>query len=69
MLLIILAFWSAAAAARGGEPASETANNKTDPSAIEYGELYQMPPKSKLPSEEIAILTRWSISCRILKAG
>ena len=37
--------------------------------AINYGELYQMPPKSKLPSEEIAILTRWSISCRILKAG
>ena len=37
--------------------------------AINYGELYQMPPKSKLPSEEIAILTRRSISCRILKAG
>jgi len=28
-------------------------------SAIEYGDLYQMPPKSKLPAEEIAILTRW----------
>ena len=36
VLLIILAFWSAAAAARGGEPASETANNKTDSSAIEF---------------------------------
>ena len=35
VLLIILAFWSAAAAVRGGEPPSETANNKTDPSAIE----------------------------------
>ncbi|MGA8347412.1 MAG: c-type cytochrome domain-containing protein [Isosphaeraceae bacterium] len=35
VLLIILAFWSPAAAARGGEPPSETANNKTDPSAIE----------------------------------
>jgi uncharacterized membrane protein len=34
VLLIILAFWSAAAAVRGGEPPSETAN-KTDPSAIE----------------------------------
>ena len=27
--------------------------------AINYGELYQMPPKSKLPPEEIATLTRW----------
>ena len=37
--------------------------------AINYGELYQMPPKSKLPSEEFAILTRRSIrSCRITLA-
>jgi len=27
--------------------------------AVNYGELYQMPPKSKLPPEEIVILTRW----------
>ena len=27
--------------------------------AINYGELYQMPPKSKLPAQEIATLTRW----------
>jgi hypothetical protein len=27
--------------------------------AINYGELYQMPPKSKLPEAEIAILTKW----------
>ncbi len=27
--------------------------------AINYGETYQMPPKSKLPPEEIATLTEW----------
>ena len=27
--------------------------------AINYGENYQMPPKSKLPPEEIATLTEW----------
>jgi len=27
--------------------------------AVNYGELYQMPPKSKLPAGEIAILTKW----------
>ena len=27
--------------------------------AINYGELYKMPPKSKLPQAEIATLTRW----------
>ncbi len=27
--------------------------------AINYGDVVQMPPKSKLPAEEIAILTRW----------
>ena len=27
--------------------------------AINYGELYQMPPKSKLPDEEIAVLSQW----------
>ena len=28
-------------------------------SAINYGNLYQMPPKSKLPANEIAVLTKW----------
>ena len=28
-------------------------------SAVEYGDLYQMPPKSKLPAGEIAILKKW----------
>ncbi len=28
-------------------------------SAINYGDLYQMPPKSKLPADEIAVLTKW----------
>ena len=27
--------------------------------AINYGETYQMPPKSKLPDDEIATLTEW----------
>ena len=28
-------------------------------SAINYGDLYQMPPKSRLPANEIATLTKW----------
>ncbi len=27
--------------------------------AVNYGETYQMPPKSKLASDEVAVLTRW----------
>jgi len=27
--------------------------------AVNYGEVRQMPPRSKLPAEEIAVLTRW----------
>ena len=27
--------------------------------AINYGELYQMPPKTRLPAEEVATLTKW----------
>ncbi len=27
--------------------------------AVNYGELYEMPPKSKLPEADIAVLTRW----------
>lgn len=29
-------------------------------SSINYGDIYQMPPKSKLPPAEIAILTKWA---------
>ena len=37
--------------------------------AINYGDTYQMPPKSKLPAEEIATLTEWvkqrrTLGCR-----
>ena len=28
-------------------------------SAINYGDIYQMPPKSKLPPSELAVLTKW----------
>lgn len=28
-------------------------------SAINYGDVYQMPPKSKMPADEIAVLTKW----------
>ncbi len=27
--------------------------------AINYGEIYEMPPDSKMPAEEIAVVTRW----------
>lgn len=27
--------------------------------AINYGDIYQMPPKSKMPADEIAVLTKW----------
>ena len=27
--------------------------------AINYGDVYQMPPKSRMPADEIAILTKW----------
>ena len=54
---------SLAAALKGGEtgPAVVPGNPKESllVDAINYGELYQMPPKTKLPAEEIAILTQW----------
>lgn len=31
-------------------------------SAINYGDIYQMPPKSKLPASEIVVLSRWITS-------
>lgn len=37
----------------------ENPSNSLLLSTINYGELYQMPPKSKLPPEEIAVLTKW----------
>jgi cytochrome c553 len=47
----------------GGDtgPAIEPGNAKKSLliDAINYGELYQMPPKSRLPADEIAILTKW----------
>jgi hypothetical protein len=51
------------AALRGGDTGPALVPGKPKESllvdAINYGELYQMPPKSKLPAEEIAVLTKW----------
>ncbi|MBC8356494.1 MAG: PSD1 domain-containing protein [Planctomycetes bacterium] len=51
------------AAVAGGDTGPAIVLNKPDESllidAINYGEVYQMPPKSKLPSKEIAALTKW----------
>lgn len=47
----------------GGDSGPAIAPGKPNESliidAINYGEIYQMPPDSKLASEEIEILTRW----------
>src|SRR5207248_2599119 len=54
---------SRAAALKGGETGAAVVPGKPKESllvdAINYGELYQMPPKAKLPAEEIAALTNW----------
>ena len=54
---------SRAAALKGGDTGPAVVPGKPKESllvdAINYGELYQMPPKSKLPAEEIAVLTKW----------
>ena len=54
---------SAAAVLKGGATGPAVVAGKPEESllvgAINYGELYQMPPKSKLPAEEITTLTRW----------
>ncbi|HZL87066.1 MAG TPA: PSD1 and planctomycete cytochrome C domain-containing protein [Pirellulaceae bacterium] len=54
---------SRAAALKGGDTGPALVPGKPKESllvdAINYGDLYQMPPKSKLPAEEIAILTKW----------
>jgi cytochrome c553 len=54
---------SLAAATMGGDTGPAIVPGKPKESllvdAINYGELYQMPPKSRLPAAEVAILTRW----------
>jgi hypothetical protein len=54
---------SRAAALQGGDTGPAVVPGKPKQSllvdAVNYGELYQMPPKSKLPKEEIAALTKW----------
>jgi hypothetical protein len=54
---------SRASILKGGNNGPAVVPGKPDESllidAINYGELYQMPPKSKLPAQEIATLTRW----------
>jgi hypothetical protein len=51
------------AALKGGDTGPAVVPGKIKDSllidAVNYGELYQMPPKSRLPAEEIAILTKW----------
>lgn len=58
-----LSLTSRAGAIKGGDtgPAVVPGNLKESllVSAIEYGDLYQMPPKSKMPAKEIATLTKW----------
>lgn len=54
---------SRAAAIAGGETGAAVVPGKPKESllidAINYGDLFQMPPKSKMPAEEVATLTRW----------
>ena len=54
---------SRAVVLKGGKTGPAIVPGKVDESllieAINYGDLVQMPPKSKLPAAEIATLTRW----------
>src|SRR5437762_3551606 len=54
---------SRAATLRGGDTGPAIVPGKPKESllidAINYGELYQMPPKSRLLADEIAALTKW----------
>lgn len=54
---------SRAAVIAGGETGAAIMPGKPDKSllvdAINYGDVFQMPPKSKLPAKEIATLTKW----------
>jgi hypothetical protein len=58
-----LSLTSRSAALKGGDTGPAVVPGKIKESllvsAIEYGDLYQMPPKSKLPAKEIAVLTKW----------
>lgn len=50
-------------ALKGGDTAAALVPGKPKESllvsAINYGEEYQMPPKTKMPANEIAVLTKW----------
>ncbi|WP_425618349.1 PSD1 and planctomycete cytochrome C domain-containing protein [Anatilimnocola sp. NA78] len=52
-----------AALLKGGETGPGVVPGKTKDSlmidAVNYGELYQMPPKGKMPADEIDVLTKW----------
>ncbi len=54
---------SRAAVLAGGDTGEAIVPGKPDESllvdAIRYGDIYQMPPKSQLPDEEIATLVEW----------
>jgi hypothetical protein len=54
---------SRAAVLKGGDTGPAAVPGKPKESvlveAINYGETYQMPPKSRLPAAEVAALTRW----------
>ncbi len=54
---------SRAGALKGGDSSPAIVPGKPEESllvdAIRYGEMYQMPPKSQLPAEEIATLVEW----------
>src|SRR4029453_2073730 len=54
---------SLAAAIKGGETGPAIVPGKPKESllvdAINYGGLYQIPPKTRLPAEEVAALTKW----------
>ena len=54
---------SRALALKGGETGPAVVPGKPKASllvdAINYGDIVQMPPKSKLPKDEIAVLTKW----------
>ncbi len=54
---------SRTAALAGGDTGPAVVPGKPDESllidAVRYGETYQMPPKGKLPDEEVAVLVEW----------
>ncbi|MEX2175050.1 MAG: PSD1 and planctomycete cytochrome C domain-containing protein [Pirellulaceae bacterium] len=54
---------SLAAAMKGGDTGPAVVPGKPDESllvdAVNYGDLYQMPPKTRLPEGEVAALTKW----------